>query len=188
MVYKTQTVFQGQCDIMMVDIIMVELVTNVIASTKHTKYIFTHVQQYLDLIDFNILVMFRPAILHSGLTAALRGLCVSARCNRETLSEIDRQGLREPPSVPRPPRPRYWSPYAYVCMYASLSLFWQTHFFLCDVYRGISSIISQRGSGGGPLALICCVIGHWIWHSAEWNIRAGLIRCEGYQMKIGPCC
>lgn len=37
-----------------------------------------------------------------------------------------------------------------------------TDLFQCDVYHGTSSIISLRGSEGGPLALICCVIGHWI--------------------------
>lgn len=159
-----------------------------IASTRHIynliiQYCDTQIQQYLRLDWFNILVMFWPAILHRGLTSALRGLCVSAWCNRETLSDIDRQGLREPPSVPQPLCLWYWSPYVYVCVHVRVSLsffFWQTHFFLCDVYHGTSSIISQRGSGGGPLALICCVIGHWIWHSAEWNIRASLIRCEGY--------
>lgn len=82
----------------------------------NTQVIYTQIQQYSDLIDFNILVMFRPAILHRGLTSALRGLCVSAWCNRETLSEIDRPDLREPPSVPQPLCLRYWSPYGYACM------------------------------------------------------------------------
>lgn len=80
------------------------------------RVISTRIQQHLDLIDFNILGMFRPAILHRGLTSALRGLCVSAQCNRETLSEIDRLGFREPPSVPQPLCLRYWSPYVNACM------------------------------------------------------------------------
>lgn len=54
-----------------------------------------------------------------------------------------------------------------VCVEACVPMY--VHFFLlltdlfqCDVYHGTSSIISLRGSEGGPLALICCVIGHWI--------------------------
>lgn len=120
--------------------------------------------------------------------------------NRETLSGIDRLGLREPPSVPRPLCLQYRSPCVNVfirvpaCTYVPSPPFfiyfflWRACFFLCDAFCGISSIISQRGSGGGPLALICCVIGHEIRHSAECNIKAGLIRCRGYQWKIGPCC
>lgn len=133
----------------------------------NTAAILIQQKQYSDLIDFNILLPFGP-ILHRGLTSALRGLCVCAWRNRETLSGIDRLGLREPPSVPRPLCLQYRSPCVNVFIHVPACTYippptttpHRRAFFLCDAFCGISSIISQRGSGGGPLALICCVIGH----------------------------
>lgn len=52
-------------------------------------------EKHSEVIDFNIQVMLGAVLRHRALPSALRGFCVSADSNRETLCETAKQGMSE---------------------------------------------------------------------------------------------